>query len=447
MSLRYSGTRAQVFITLGLLLACGSSNPGTSDGGAADGGTMTQDMGESSQDPVFACEVVDGLGSNSIVGDNTAIALTDDGRPALAYGVVPSGSSDREIHYAEQDANGDWSTELIVRPGANAPGGGELTGLGLAFVQGVPHVVYQGGDDDGVATTPFPTDLMLSEKRGGTWTERTLVDTSAEAPATCDEIQNYCNTGGVVGTHASIKANQGGFAVVYRDTHFGFAKDDFGRSDVEVYAEGGPFTNSNVDPVRSGGAFGDLAFTAGGMVVAYNLEKPIAGEERTGVWAAFYDGAAWQLRRVSESQTTSKVSIGEAPDGTIYLAMYHANNADLVVASSSDGGDTWTTETPDSRGKTGLHPSLSFDAQGRPVVAYAYCGPQSEQGCPGQLGQRSEVRLARKEAGGWATYTVDDGQGNGFVGLFNRIVTLPDGKLGVAFQDSRNNDLLFAREQ
>ena len=434
------------------LAASGCSGNGNVDPdlGTLDMGTgVNPDMGEPDNAPEFLCQVVDGVGSSAIVGDNAALALTADGMPAIAYGVVPAGSSDREVHYAEQAPDGTWSSELIVLPGAMAPGGGELTGLGLAFVGGQAHVVYQGGDDDGVPTTPFPTDLMLSVRQGGSWTERTLVDTSAEAPATCDGVQNYCNTGGVVGTHASIKAGpNGGFAVVYRDTHFGFAKDDFARSDVEVYAEGGPFTNSNVDPVRSGGTFAEIAYTPeGALVVAYNLDKPIAGEERTGVWAAYYDGAEWQLRRVMESVTTAKVSLEAAPDGTLYLAMYHANNSDLVVASSSDGGDTWTTETVDSRGKTGLHPHLSFDGQGRPVVAYTYCGPQSDTSCPGQLGQRSEVRMARLESSGWSTYTVDDGQGNGFVGLFNRIVSLPDGKLGVAFQDARNNDLLFAKEQ
>jgi hypothetical protein len=434
--------------TLALLLfvfACSDGPPDPAD--LKDGGMNGNDGSVGPGGPEFMFEVAAGTGTEALIGDNAVMALRPDGRPGIAYGYVAAGSATREIHLAERAADGTWSTERVVIPGMNAPSGGDLVGLGFDYVDGVPHVAYVGGDDDMLPTTPFPTDLMLSTRQGTSWSERLLVDNSAEAMADCPGTQNYCNFGVAVGTHAALAAKPGGFAVVYRDTHNAFARDDFARSDTEVYAEGGPFTNSNVDDVRGAGAYGDVAWLPNGNpIVAYNLEEPHPQEDRLGVWAAFYDGATWNLRRVSPSQTSARVSLAVDAAGIAWLAMFHADSADLVVARSMNGGDTWETEIVDGPGKTGLHPAIAIDLEGRPVVAYTYCGPQSEGDCPGSLTSKSEVRLARLEGGEWKQYTVDDGSGFGFVGLFNSIAVLPDGKLAVSFQNTRNSDLIFTRE-
>lgn len=436
-----------VFLLALSLSACSGDDKDPADlkdagqNGNTDGGTTVEG-------PNFEYEVAAGLGTAADIGDNARLALQANGEPALAYGVVPAQSTERQIHLAERQSDGTWTTEMAAIPGANAPSGGDLVGLGFDYVDGVPHLAYIGGDDDMNPLTPFPTDLMLSTRMGG-WSERTLVDTSGEAQATCDEIQDYCNFGGVVGTHASLKAKPGGggFAVIYRDTHNGFARDDLARSDTEVYAEGGPFTNSNVDPVRGSGSFGDVAWLSdGNLVTAYALEEPHPSEDRLGVWAAYYDGTEWQRTRVSPSLTTARVALTVAPDDTVWLAFYASDAADLVVARSEDGGATWDSETVDSTGKTGLHPSIAVDTEDRPVVAYTYCGKQSDRDCPGKLGGDSVVRLARREGGEWKIYTVDDGDGFGGVGLFNSIIVLPDGKLGVAFKSAETKDLIFTKE-
>jgi hypothetical protein len=117
-----------------------------------------------------------------------------------------------------------------------------------------------------------------------------------------------------------------------------------------------------------------------------------------------------------------------------------------VVATSDDDGETWTVERPDQRDDTGLFPDLAFDDLGREVVSYTYCGRAGGGDCPGDLGPDSQVRLARREGGDWAIYTVDDGQGFGNVGTDTNVVVYPDGHLGVTFRDSRNADLVFAEE-
>lgn len=440
--------RALLICLLALsLFSCSSDAPDPAD--LKDGGTDSEsDGGTTTDGPEFAYEVVAGLETAADIGDNARLALQQNGEPAVAYGVVPAQSTERQIHVAERQSDGTWTSEMAIIPGANAPGGGDLVGLGFDYVDGTPHLAYIGGDDDGNPLTPFPTDLMLATRQGG-WSERTLVDTSGEAPATCDEIQDYCNFGGVVGTHASLAARPGGggFAVIYRDTHNGFARDDLARSDTEVYAEGGPFTNSNVDPVRGTGSFADVAWLSNGnLVTAYALEEPHPNEDRLGVWAAYYDGADWQPRRVSPSLTTARVALAVAPDDTIWLAFHASDGADLVVAKSDDGGESWQSEIVDGTGKSGLYPSIAVDTEDRPVVAYTYCGKQSDRDCPGKLGGDSVVRLARLEGGEWKLYTIDDGDGFGGVGLFNSIAVLPDGKLGVAFKSAETKDLIFTKE-
>ena len=427
--------------------ACSSLEDSLSPNGPARDAGVPEDAGNPVVGPTFEIEVIEGLGSRALVGDNATAAVGPGGQPAVAYGFVPAASVTREIHLARRQ-NGVWETETVSVPGAHAPASGDLVGLGFDFVGDVPFVAYLGGDDDGDPTIDFPSDLVVASlSTQGAWIERTLVDVSTEAAGDCSR---YCNQGGVVGSHPYLRADPDGtgFAVVYRDTHFGFGVDDYAESDVEVYVESGQVASSVVDAERSGGAFGQLVYLdGGGLAVAYNLEAPQSGEDRVGIWAAVNRGDSWVTRKVHGSQTSARVSLGEASDGTLFLAFYAADTSDLIVAHSEDGGDTWTSDMVDTAGKTGLHPSLAFDQMGRPLVAYAYCGPTSNRDCPGQLGPSSEVRLARLESGGWKSYLVDDGQGFGGVGFFTSTVVDGDGKIGIAFVDDRNGDLLFARER
>ncbi|MBK8009895.1 MAG: exo-alpha-sialidase [Deltaproteobacteria bacterium] len=412
------------------------------DGGPTDAWTWT---------PSFTDEVVEGLSSEAVVGDFAEMVLSPSGEPSIAYGYVPAASDVPEIHFAQRSsASGTWTTERVVIPAANEPQtNGTIRGLGLGYVDGLPHVVYIGGDDDDRGVISDLTDLMLSTRSaGGTWSERTLVDTSGEAPGVCPGTQDTCNFGNVVGSNAAIAVDAAGsaFAVSYRDTHGGFALEDLRLSDVEVYSEGGPFQNSNVDPVSSGGDAGNILFTASNKIlVVYNREVALTSDPVIGVWAALYDAGTWTKVKVWDQPSGSKLRLAQAPDGLIYMAIYDQTRSDLVLASSDDDGMTWTTETIESIGYTGLHPSVAIDLEGDPVIAYTYCGPAGG-GCS-TLGAKSEVRVTRKKGGSWITRRVHDGQGFGGVGYFTSVQVLADGKLVFAFQDSRNSDLVFVREE
>ncbi len=436
---------------VGLVLGGGcSSDNGSTNNNNQDGGSNNQDGSTTPESFEVTTEVIEGLNSGAIVGDNAVMVLGGNGQPTVAYGFVPAGTSDRELHYAERLSDGTWSTQTITSGSGFDGSNVDFTGLGLAHVRGGPHVVYLGGDGDGVATTPFPTDLVLATRSGGTWSERIIADTSADAGGTCREgTQNTCNVGNVVGSHASIKANASGngFAVAYRDTHFSYGLEDRRRADVEVYAEGGALMRSLVDPERSGGHLGDITYLQDGtLLLAYNLEVP-PNEDETGVWVSYQNGANWEPVKVWPSQAASKIHLATAPGGDVYMVFNDVDNVDLIVLKSTDGGQSWSTEHTETAGKTGLHPNITLDQDGLPVVVYTYCGPQTEFNCPGQLSDISEVRMVRLKNNLWEKHTVDKGG----VGSFNSVAVLSDGKLVFSYQrePTRANsglDLIYARE-
>ncbi len=447
---------------LGLALAC-SSDP-DKDATTVDSGVPNEDGGVDPGGPVFELsEVVEGLNSEALVGDFAVLRVKADGTPALAYGYYAVGDVEAHIHYAEKTAGG-WDIDDVIEVGINGRRGanvsppiGTLEGIGFDFVGGVPHISYFGGDfDNPQATSPGPniSDLMLSTKNGNNWTERTLVNVSSDVNYDCTGggiTDPYCQVGFDVGTNSALAARPGGgFGVAYRDIHIGFADQDFESADCEYYGEGGGPGPGMIDAVRSGGVHTSLVFNAqGNPVASYLIPTPRGTDDRRiGIWVGYWDGTEFKQVQVAPgTQTASRTSLALAPDGTLYLAYLNRDTADLEVATSTDDGATWTTTDVDESGKTGLHPAMAVDGQGRPVVAYTYCGVTSDRDCPGSLGSKSEVRLARLEGGTWKKYRIDNGQGFGGVGLFVQLRVGPDGKLHVAFQDPTNNDLVYVKEQ
>ena len=429
--------------------ACSSDDGAGGTAPFADAAVGSGDAGGMPPALRFESTVIAGLNTEALIGDNAVLALDPSGEPTVAYGVVPFGTIDREVHFARRSADGQWASEVVTTLGEDTPGG-DLVGLGFTYVGAVPHIVYIGGDDDGIPLTPYPTDLVLATRAGGQWTETILADVSNEAPVDCGP-SDYCNRGNVVGTHAAIAALGNAYAVGYRDTHFGFGELDDSQSDVEVVASGlAAFERSVPDPVRGGGRFTDIALTPDGRpLLAYTIEAEQPPENRVGVWSAVWRNNDWTLAKVSDSLTTSRTSVAITSDGaTFYVAFFDSTNQQLALATSVDDGDSWTTEVVEASGKVGLHPSLALDDQDRPVIAYTYCGRTSDATCPGSLGSRSEVRLARRDGAGWDTSTVvDNGQGQGGVGFFNSLAIGPDGTIYVAFQDTRNSDLVIAESQ
>jgi hypothetical protein len=403
----------------------------------------------------FVVDVVAGLGSSAAVGDYAVARANPDGRPAVAFGYYSTEGSDpiREIRLAELDEGGTWSIETVVSPAQNfePAASNTLRGLGFDYVDGQPHVAYLGGDNDGhPAIDSDLSDLALSVKSGGTWQETILSESSAEATGECFDQSNYCVQGVTVGLFPTLRAGPGPgeFVITHRDEHFlGFGSEDSASADLELY--GAPSGRKvMVDGGRSAGNRSAIAYLPDGRVaVAYTLDEP-----ETEVWVAVEDGDDWSRTRVSEATAIHRLALDATSDGTLWLAYFDRDTVDLAVASSTDDGETWALERVEERGDVGLHPTLAVGADDTVFVAYTYCGSASDRDCPGTLTRDSEVRLATRPPGAaeWTIQRVSDNQGQGFAGLFNSLVVLPDGRLGVAFSEQRSGtgagDLLFARE-
>lgn len=436
-------------LCLALAISCGNESlPDEVD--RRDAGGSTPDATVQPNDRRFEVDVIEGLNSSAQVGAFATARVGPEGRPAVAYGF--NEASQTEIHFAELQSDLTWSTELAVIPAENDPKylSASLFGLGFDFVDGVPTLAYAGGDDDGQPVDVGLGDLYTAQRSGGQWTTTARVDGSAEAGGTCLNDNQYCAQGsaGFVGLYAHLKAGPqpGQYSVSYRDQHFGFGTEDLISADLEIWESGPGAQHLMVDGGRSGGNRSSIAFFPDGRsVVAYTLDRP---EDRVSVWVGVEAAGDYERYQVSDHTADHRLSIDMAPDGTLWLAYFDVDSVDLVVASSSDQGETWTWERVDERGDVGLHPSLAVAPDGTVHVAYTYCGEASDRDCPGSLGRDSVVRLASKPAGAteWAFQTIDDGQGQGFVGEFNSLVVYDDGTLGVAFVDQRNSDLLFARE-
>ena len=448
---RYAlGMRQCGLVVLLLIFACDGDGTSPSPADRPDAGSMDVDASEPPQGLTVRVEVVDGLNSDAVLGDPMDLVVTPEGSPAVVYGATSVQSIERVIRYAVRRGDDDWMVEDALVPGADAPSQGDLLALSASVWDGTVHVAFLGGDDDDNVLTPFPTDLILASRgASGSWSERVLVDTSGEATGPCPG--SYCGFGNVVGSHAAVASDGAGdWAVLYRDTHASFAEDDLRRSDVELHRADG--ATLLVDGERGGGAWGSLSFLPDGrLAAAYMVETERPGEDLRGIWVAWQSSDGFERAKVSDAGTTHRLSLAADASGRLWLAFYDSGSQDLVVAQSTPVSDSeepeyarWSEERVDAAGSVGLHPDLALGADGSPSVVYGFCGAVADRNCPGNPAGSAEVRLARRRGDSWQIDRVDNGEGRGGVGFYNRLVALEPGRWAVAYQDVRNLDVLVA---
>lgn len=420
-------------------VACGDESlpPSmTRDGGvAADAGSAPPTL-------ALSPELVAGLDTDAVLGSPLDLVVLPDGRPAVLYAAVPAGEIRRRFRLAVRTGADQWEANEAFEPAASLTSQGNLLAVSAAVWEGSLHAAYLGGDDDGNAITPYATDLMLATRSGSSWAERVLVDTSGESMGDCPDLQDYCNFGNVVGSHAALATDgNGAWAVAYRDTHGGLGADDEGRSDLEIYSSAGGARLA--DGERGGGLWSNLAFLPDGKLVGVHVrESVIAGQQNRGIQVVRETSSGFESTPLVDSATSQRIALGVAPDGQIWIAWSDPSANDLMVATATRAAGPFQVSAVDSAGVVGLHPDLAIAPDGAPWIVYGYCGPTGSSSCPGDPGARAEVRLARLEGASWDIQTISDGEGRGAVGFFNRIEFLPDGRAMVVTQDLENSDIL-----
>jgi hypothetical protein len=307
-----------------------------------------------------------------------------------------------------------------------------VTGVGLAAsAAGEVSVGYTGGPN--AAIRCGGSDLLVVSKTGASFSApRTVAESSqGTVPANqqADCVQNICNQGDATGFWpALIYDNNNVLVSVFRDLHFGFASDDFAKSDVEMVRGNGAV--QTIDVSHGGGEYLKVQKTRDGhlTILHYNKEGPA---NQNGLWANREGASGFERQRLTNKRIGELFGFAVSANDLHGLAFYDADAKRLSYMESTDG-DIWTEpEDVDTDGDTGQYASLTFDASGEPAIAYYRCNdysPNTTTCDPSKDG----LYLARRVQGAWKKAKIA-GDGPSFDGLYPAIVNV-SGKLLIAYQ-------------
>ena len=209
--------------------------------------------------------------------------------------------------------------------------------------------------------------------------------------------------------------------------HFGRDQSDNERSDVE-FARGPAFSVYTVDVARGGGTYNRLAFTpAGKAAVVHYIAAP-----QPAIWLDREGAAGWESQKLFTGPIREGLGFGVNSQGLHALAYYDDTLKQLAYRESADGS-TWTAaEDVDQNGVTGYYPTLAFDDQGKPAIAYYRCGDSGAgAGCDAA---KDGLYLARRLDSSWDIRKVVGAPEN-LEGLYPALAFV-DGKAVIAFQST-----------
>lgn len=209
--------------------------------------------------------------------------------------------------------------------------------------------------------------------------------------------------------------------------------------------------------VRDGGAWHDAtaadSHSIGSWVV--DLDHGPAGEPGIAhVYSVSFKATAQYTYRAGGSWHTERVSPGEGqypdlayrPDGR--AAMAYVNSDDSLGSgwtldyAERVGTNDWDVETAALARYVayGHDPTLAFlPGSGEPAIAYLYGFDTSDP----VSDRTGELRYAYRSGGSWTVEIVDDA--SPFTGFYNDMTLDPLGSPAIAYQDSANDQLMFAR--
>jgi hypothetical protein len=307
-------------------------------------------------------------------------------------------------------------------------------GVGLALDgSGEPILAYTGGPS--AALRCGASDLLVAKVSGGQLgTPRTIATGSASTGMPPDQAancaaQNVCNLGDATGYWPSIALDPMSktLGVAFRDLHFGFADTDFAKSDVE-FARGDAYSIFTVDVARGGGTYNRLAFSPTGKaaILHYTLDYLPA------IWLDRETDQGFVAKKLFTGKIREGLAFGISPKGLYAMAYFDEARKLLVYRESTDGETFSTAEDVDRDGVTGYYPSLAFDTQGNPALAYYRCGDYGVgEGCDGD---KDGLYIARRHGGSWDIQKIR-GESGIRDGLYPAIAFVED-KATIAFQSA-----------
>lgn len=159
-------------------------------------------------------------------------------------------------------------------------------------------------------------------------------------------------------------------------------------SGVITFARRSPagWVGSTVDSSGGPQARPSLAFSpAGKPMIAFHRSGP-----NSGLSVARFNGSAWVIDTVDEGDTGYNPCLVFSPAGVPSIAYDDTEDGGIGYAQAAAGEDVWTTDTIPAPGAE--RPSLAFDAEGNPAIAYQV--------------DTVSLHLVRKTAGSWITTTI-----------------------------------------
>lgn len=413
---------------------------GCSGGGKESGELIHKDGGDPSADvanPSTSVFKIFEVPECGLAGYQT-VAATGAGKVAFAT-LADAGKQAPCAIEGRPQATARVYNVCLVQPSALGFAGSIVTsqpneammGVGLAFDKaGEPVLAYTGGPT--AAIRCGASDMLIAPVSGGVLgAPQTIAPGSASTGMPADQqvscsAQNVCNQGDATGYWPSVALDpvSGNLGVAFRDLHFGFADTDFNSSDVE-FALGPAYAVYTVDVARGGGTYNRLAFSPAGMaaVVHYVESKPT-------IWLDWQTAAGWKSQKLFSNKVGEQLGFAISSQGLYALAYHDLNRQTLAYLESADG-TTWSkAEDVDRDGVTGNYPSLAFDTQGNPAIAYYRCNDYgAKDGCHAD---KDGLFLARRLNGAWVTRKIA-GESGIIDGTYTALAFV-DGKAAIAFQ-------------
>ena len=147
---------------------------------------------------------------------------------------------------------------------------------------------------------------------------------------------------------------------------------------------------------------------------------------------AVSDGWSWEASTVYETDTKTGCALAVDPAGRAAMAFvggesqplyYWPFQSDLLLARA--GGESWNLETVEEDGVVGLWPSLAFDPLGRPGISYQDLG----NGIDYNDFHLRDLKYAHLGATGWDIETVEEDGG----GYYTRLQFDAEGQPAIAY--------------